>query len=83
MSLALRALESLVFHSTIPPIYSFNKYIFYTCVKYTNYNNTIHVACVKGYYTSINPNDYFSQLIAVGGNLVGPVTIKLVELIAI
>lgn len=27
----------------------------------------------------INPNDYFSHLIAVGGNSVGTVTVKLVE----
>ncbi len=27
--------------------------------------------------TSIAPNDYFSQLLAVGGNMVGAVTIKL------
>lgn len=29
--------------------------------------------------TICNPNDYFSQLIAIGGNLVGAVTIKLIE----
>ena len=29
--------------------------------------------------TSIKPNDYFSQLIAVGGNLVGTVTVELME----
>lgn len=29
--------------------------------------------------TNINPNDYFSQLIAVGGNMVGAVTIDLME----
>jgi serine/threonine-protein kinase HipA len=29
--------------------------------------------------TICNPNDYFSQLIAIGDNLVGAVTIKLVE----
>lgn len=27
--------------------------------------------------TSIKPNDYFSQLLAVGGNLVGTITVKL------
>lgn len=27
--------------------------------------------------SSIKPNDYFSQLIAIGGNMVGAVTIKL------
>ena len=27
--------------------------------------------------TSIAPNDYFSQLLAVGGNLVGTITVKL------
>lgn len=29
--------------------------------------------------TSINPNDYFSQLIAFGGNLIGAVTVELME----
>lgn len=29
--------------------------------------------------SSIKPNDYFSQLIAVGGNLVGAITVELME----
>lgn len=36
---------------------------------------------LDGLLENINcsPNDYFSQLIAIGGNMVGAVTIKLVE----
>lgn len=29
--------------------------------------------------TKISPNDYFSQLIAIGGNLVGAITIELMD----
>ena len=62
MSLAFKAIENLVFHSNTNPIYSFHKYIFYTCVKYINYDNTIQVACVKGYYKSIDPNVFYCSV---------------------
>lgn len=62
MSLAFKALETLVFHSNIKPIYTFQKYIFYTCIRYINHDNTIQVACVKGYYPTLDPNVFYSSV---------------------
>ena len=62
MSLALLAIESALKKSNGSPAQSYNKYTFYTCIRYKEYNDTNHVACVKGIYKTHALNVFYVSL---------------------
>ena len=58
MSLAFLAIESALKKSN-PSVQTYNKYTFYTCIRYVEYNNTKHVACIKGIYKTHALNVFY------------------------
>ena len=61
MSLAMLAIE-LAFKKSPPPIFDYNNYIFYTCVRYLEYDKTYHIACVKGLFQTHSLNVFYVSL---------------------
>lgn len=61
MSLALEAIETALKKSP-PPIQSYNKYTFYTCVRYKEFNDVNHIACVKGIYKTHALNVFYVSI---------------------
>jgi hypothetical protein len=61
MSLALNAIE-IAFAKSPPPIYSYNDILFYTCIRYKEYDDKYHIACVKGLYKTHSLNTFVVSL---------------------
>jgi hypothetical protein len=64
LSLALQAIETALKKSPFQS--SYNQYTFYTCIRYTEYNNTQHIACVKGIYKTHALNVFFASVDTYG-----------------